>query len=113
MRVHVNVGDCTGPNSDTVSTPKPLGIVALVSALERAMYRSMPIVLAALLLFTQQSLLSQASAARTLVVVAAHADDEGPIAPILARYAREGMKVAIDASRLVARQSTRSISVVS
>lgn len=95
MRVHVNVGDYTGPNSDTVSTPKRLGIVALVSALERAMYRSMPIVLAALLLFTQQSLLSQASAARTLVVVAAHADDEGPIAPILARYARDGVKVQL------------------
>lgn len=59
------------------------------------MYRSMPIVLAALLLFTQQSLLSQASAARTLVVVAAHADDEGPIAPILARYARDGVKVQL------------------
>jgi LmbE family N-acetylglucosaminyl deacetylase len=52
-----------------------------------------PIVLGALLLFTQQRLLSQASAPRTLVAVLAHADDEGPAAPILARYAREGVRV--------------------
>ena len=32
-------------------------------------------------------------AAKTLVLVAAHADDEGPVAPILARYAREGVHV--------------------
>src|SRR5688500_10569622 len=31
--------------------------------------------------------------ARTLVTVWAHADDEGPVAPILARYAREGVQV--------------------
>src|SRR5688500_131269 len=31
--------------------------------------------------------------ARTLVAVWAHADDEGPVAPILARYAREGVEV--------------------
>jgi LmbE family N-acetylglucosaminyl deacetylase len=30
---------------------------------------------------------------RTLVLVSAHADDEAPIAPILARYAREGVQV--------------------
>jgi LmbE family N-acetylglucosaminyl deacetylase len=30
---------------------------------------------------------------RTLVAVLAHADDEGPIAPILSRYAREGVRV--------------------
>ena len=33
------------------------------------------------------------TAPKTLVVVGAHADDEGPVAPILARYAREGMQV--------------------
>ena len=59
------------------------------------MYWSMPIVLAALLLFTQQGLLSQARAPRTLAVVVAHADDEGPVAPILARYAREGVQVQL------------------
>ena len=32
-------------------------------------------------------------AVMTLVVVAAHADDEGPVSPILARYAREGVQV--------------------
>src|SRR5215204_6655449 len=31
--------------------------------------------------------------ARRLVAVWAHADDEGPVAPILARYAREGVQV--------------------
>jgi LmbE family N-acetylglucosaminyl deacetylase len=31
--------------------------------------------------------------ARTLVAVWAHADDEGPVGPILARYAREGVQV--------------------
>ncbi|HTH00057.1 MAG TPA: PIG-L family deacetylase [Vicinamibacterales bacterium] len=31
--------------------------------------------------------------ARTLVAVWAHSDDEGPVAPILARYAREGVQV--------------------
>ena len=33
------------------------------------------------------------AAPKTLVMVGAHADDEGPVAPILARYAREGVKV--------------------
>ena len=33
------------------------------------------------------------SVPRTLVAVLAHADDEGPIAPLLARYAREGVAV--------------------
>jgi LmbE family N-acetylglucosaminyl deacetylase len=33
------------------------------------------------------------SASRTLVAVFAHADDEGSVAPILARYAREGVRV--------------------
>ena len=32
-------------------------------------------------------------ATRTLVAVLAHADDEGPAAPVLARYAREGVQV--------------------
>jgi LmbE family N-acetylglucosaminyl deacetylase len=36
---------------------------------------------------------STAGVAKTLVLVAAHADDEGPVAPILARYAREGVHV--------------------
>jgi len=30
---------------------------------------------------------------KTLAVVVAHADDEAPVAPVLARYAREGVKV--------------------
>jgi LmbE family N-acetylglucosaminyl deacetylase len=53
----------------------------------------MPIALAAFLFFTQERLLSQASGSRTLVAVLAHADDEDPAAPIVARYAREGVQV--------------------
>ena len=33
------------------------------------------------------------SASKTLAAVVAHADDEAPVAPILARYAREGVQV--------------------
>jgi LmbE family N-acetylglucosaminyl deacetylase len=58
------------------------------------MYSLMTVVLAALLFFTtQETLLSQASGPRTLVAVLAHADDEDPAAPIIARYAREGVQV--------------------
>jgi LmbE family N-acetylglucosaminyl deacetylase len=34
-----------------------------------------------------------AAATRTLVVLIAHADDETPVAPILSRYAREGVQI--------------------
>jgi LmbE family N-acetylglucosaminyl deacetylase len=37
--------------------------------------------------------LAQGQQGRTLLVVAAHADDEGPVGPMLARYAREGVRV--------------------
>ena len=37
--------------------------------------------------------LAQPPAPRTLVAVLAHADDEGPAAPLFARYAREGVQV--------------------
>lgn len=39
------------------------------------------------------SLSQQATAARTLVAVLAHADDEDPAGPMFARYAREGVQV--------------------
>jgi LmbE family N-acetylglucosaminyl deacetylase len=48
--------------------------------------------LAALFLLAT-SVASGQAPARTLVTVWAHADDEGPVAPILARYAREGVRV--------------------
>lgn len=51
------------------------------------------VILAPPLFFTPGVSLSQATAPRTLVAVLAHADDEGPAAPILARYAREGVQV--------------------
>jgi len=56
-------------------------------------YSFTSVVLAALLFFTPGVSLSQATAPRTLVAVLAHADDEGPVAPILAHYAREGVQV--------------------
>lgn len=49
--------------------------------------------LAALLLLTPSALRSQSPAPKTLVVLLAHADDEAPVAPILARYAREGVQI--------------------
>jgi LmbE family N-acetylglucosaminyl deacetylase len=53
-------------------------------------------VLAVLAMSTPDVAFSQGAASgapRTLVVLAAHADDEVPVAPILARYAREGVQV--------------------
>jgi LmbE family N-acetylglucosaminyl deacetylase len=48
-------------------------------------------ILSALLSFP--GYLSAQQPARTLLLVGAHPDDEGPIGPILARYAREGVQV--------------------
>ena len=52
--------------------------------------RALALVSAVLLSFSS---LVQGQQSRTLLVVAAHADDEGPIGPLLARYAREGAQV--------------------
>ena len=49
-------------------------------------------VIAALFLVSAPITFGQ-GAARTLVAVWAHADDEGPVGPVLARYAREGVQV--------------------
>ena len=49
-------------------------------------------VITALVLVSGPIALGQGKA-RTLVAVWAHADDAGPVAPILARYAREGVQV--------------------
>lgn len=57
------------------------------------MYSLKPVILATVLYLTPVVSLSQTSAPRTLVAVLAHADDEGPAAPMLARYAREGVQV--------------------
>lgn len=48
--------------------------------------------LAALVFVSAETAAAQQST-RTLVAVLAHADDEGAVAPILARYAREGVQV--------------------
>lgn len=57
------------------------------------MYASTFAALAALALISPEAALSQVAAHRTLVVLLAHADDEGPVAPMLARYAREGVQI--------------------
>ena len=49
-------------------------------------------VIAAVMLVPGQIAVGQ-EARRTLVAVWAHADDEAPVAPILARYAREGVQI--------------------
>jgi LmbE family N-acetylglucosaminyl deacetylase len=48
--------------------------------------------IAGLVLVTEPGARAQGKT-QTLVAVWAHADDEGPVAPILARYAREGVQV--------------------
>ena len=48
--------------------------------------------IAVLLLVAESGTFAQTTT-RTLVAVWAHADDEGPVGPILARYAREGVQV--------------------
>jgi LmbE family N-acetylglucosaminyl deacetylase len=50
-------------------------------------------VLTTLVLLTPGVSFPQSTAPRTLVMVLAHADDEGPAAPMIARYAREGVQV--------------------
>ena len=72
----------------------PSGIAAAVSTRwSAAMHAFILIVLAPLVFFTHEESRSQLAAPRTLVAVLAHADDEGPVAPVLARYAREGVQV--------------------
>ena len=48
---------------------------------------------AAVLTLSPRGDMSAQGTNRTLVAVLAHADDEAPVAPILARYAREGVQV--------------------
>ena len=50
------------------------------------------IVTAAVILVSAPVLRGQGTP-RTLVAVWAHADDEAPVGPVLARYAREGVQV--------------------
>ena len=57
------------------------------------MYSLIVLGLSALLFLAAPLSSSQATASRTLVAVLAHADDEGPAAPVLARYAREGFQI--------------------
>jgi LmbE family N-acetylglucosaminyl deacetylase len=59
---------------------------------ERAMRVSFGAVVAAAILVPGQIAIGQGTA-HTLVAVWAHADDEAPVGPVLARYAREGVKV--------------------
>jgi LmbE family N-acetylglucosaminyl deacetylase len=51
------------------------------------------VIAASIICLTVPSVLLAQQASRTLVAIFAHADDETPAGPILARYAREGAKV--------------------
>jgi|SRR4051812_20369220 LmbE family N-acetylglucosaminyl deacetylase len=54
---------------------------------------SLGVIVSALLLLLPTRSFAQANGSRTLLAVLAHADDEDPAAPVLARYAREGVQV--------------------
>ena len=58
-------------------------------------FRLTPLALSSIVVMVTGTLASHPSAhaPRILVAALAHADDEGPIAPVLARYAREGVQV--------------------
>ena len=55
--------------------------------------RALPVVLTSIAVFSLSGPLSAQESPRTLLVVGAHADDESPVGPMLARYAREGVRV--------------------
>src|SRR4026209_2681636 len=58
------------------------------------LFRSLvPVALSGIVAIVTGALATSAQAPRILVAALAHADDEGPIAPVLARYAREGAQV--------------------
>jgi LmbE family N-acetylglucosaminyl deacetylase len=57
------------------------------------MFSSTLAISSALVFFVPALSVAQTVGGRTLVAVLAHADDEDPAAPVLARYAREGVQV--------------------
>jgi hypothetical protein len=64
-----------------------------IPALERTSMRVITCTASAALVLIFAPVTSGQGTVRTLVAVWAHADDEGPVGPILARYAREGVQV--------------------
>ena len=58
-------------------------------------FRLIPLALSGIVAMVTGALATDPSAhaPRILVAALAHADDEGPVAPVLARYAREGVQV--------------------
>jgi LmbE family N-acetylglucosaminyl deacetylase len=80
---------------DSEAPPLAPPTVDAASRTEPRPMRSIPSIAAiavALTLFTVHIAAAQ-SGSKTLVAVFAHADDEGAAAPVLARYAREGVQV--------------------
>ena len=55
--------------------------------------RALPVVLTSIAVFSLSGPPSAQESPRTLLVVAAHADDESPVGSMLARYAREGVRM--------------------
>jgi LmbE family N-acetylglucosaminyl deacetylase len=65
--------------------------VAVVLVAKASVYAIALAILGLLMLSTPE--VASGTAPKTLALVVAHPDDEGPVAPILARYAREGVHV--------------------
>jgi len=69
--------------------------VARQPALATPLPLSRVVAVLVLIMTTSSMHRTDTQARRSLVAVVAHADDEGPIAPLLARYAREGAQVSL------------------
>src|SRR6185295_5010706 len=68
-------------------------LVIAAFAITALVYRLITVVVPLLESMVFPQVLAAQGASRTLVAVFAHGDDEGAAAPILARYAREGVQV--------------------
>jgi LmbE family N-acetylglucosaminyl deacetylase len=82
----------TKPEDVVFETIASCTLVIAALALTALLYQLITVAVPLLESSVFPRVLAQA-ASRTLVAVFAHGDDEGPAAPILARYAREGVQV--------------------
>lgn len=71
----------------------PILAVSVAHSCRRGRMRFILCTVSAALIIASGPITSGHEKTRTLVAVWAHADDEGPVAPLLARYAREGVQV--------------------
>lgn len=80
------------PDQDTTPAPAPSRVASIAGRLSIGATVLIGLTVVALTLFMAGAAAAQ-ERSKTLVAVFAHGDDEGPVAPILARYAREGARV--------------------